>query len=72
MKGAGNDMTWLWRLLIGSVISCVIGASAWSMTSIVDFPKEYASKKELLEQRKENRQDHKEILKKIDRILERL
>lgn len=72
MKGKEKDMTWLWRLLVGSIVTCVLCVSGWSMSSIVEFPKEYATKKEVSEQRKENRQDHKDIMKKIDRILERL
>lgn len=67
-----KDMTWLWRMIVGGIISVIIAVSAWSMNTIINIPKEYAAKADLAEQRKENREDHKDIMRKIDRILLKL
>ena len=60
-----NDMTWLWRVLVGGVVTITIGMSGWTLNAVANMPKEYSSKEELVRLRTENREDHKEILKEI-------
>jgi hypothetical protein len=59
------DLTWLWRIAVSGVIGVSLALGAWTLTSVADMPKEYTSKEEFQQLRKENREDHKEILEEI-------
>jgi hypothetical protein len=67
-----TNSTWLWRLIVGGMITGAFGLSAWTTSSVANMPKEYTSKQELQQLRQENRQDHRDILNKIDKIVDKL
>ena len=58
----------VWRLVVAGIISCTIALSGWTLKAVANMPKEYTTKNEFNELRKENREDHKEILREIQRI----
>ena len=62
--GEAMKYTWLWRTLV----LCGLGIGAWALNSVADMPKDYTSKEEFNELRKENREDHKEILNQIQKL----
>jgi len=58
----------LWRIVVGAILGIMIGLGGWTLNAVANMPKEYTTKEELRELRKENREDHKELLREI-RIL---
>ena len=58
----------IWRLVVAGIISCTIALSGWTLQAVANMPKEYTTKQEFNELRKENRQDHKEILREIQQL----
>lgn len=63
-----KDKTWLWRIMIGACVSSALLVSGWALSAVANMPKEYTSKEELQQLRKENREDHREIIKEIRRL----
>jgi hypothetical protein len=57
--------TGLWRLVVSGAIAMCFALAGWTLSSIADMPKEYTSKEEFQQLRKENREDHKEIIREI-------
>jgi len=66
------EMNNLWRPLIGAILAIGIALGSWTMKAVANMPKEYTTKQELRELRKENREDHKDILKQIERLLDKV
>ena len=65
------DKFGLWRILVGAAITVVMALSGWSLNAVANMPKEYVMKDEFTKMRQENRQDHKEIMQEIRKILQR-
>ena len=57
--------TWIWRTLVSSFLVVAIAVAGWTLSAVANMPKEYTTKEELRELRKENRDDHKELKKLI-------
>jgi hypothetical protein len=62
------NLTWIWRACVSAALALFIGLMGWTLSSVAEMPKEYTTKEELKELRKENRDDHKEILREIRRL----
>lgn len=63
-----KDKTGMWRLLVAGAITGTLALSGWTLSAVANMPKEYTTKTAFSELRKENRQDHKEILREIQRL----
>ena len=63
------DKFGLWRILVGAAITIVMGLSGWSLNAVANMPKEYVMKDAFTKMQEENRQDHKEIMREIRKIL---
>jgi len=58
----------LWRLMVAATIAGMMAISGWTLNAVANMPKEYVLKNEFTELRKENRLDHKEIMKEIRKL----
>ena len=62
------DLTWLWRIIVGAAVSVSIGLGGWTLSAVANMPKEYILKDDFKDLRKENREDHKQILEQIRKL----
>jgi len=62
------------QLIIGILIllfgGAVMGATGWNFTQVSNMPENYMKKTEIRAFMDRNREDHKEIERKLDRLLE--
>lgn len=63
-----RNHTQLWRILVAGMITATLAVSGWALNAVANMPKEYVMKDELKELRKENREDHQQILEHIRRL----
>ena len=67
-----NNM--LRQILIGVLIllvaSSILGATGWNFIKVSEIPEQYVKKTELIEFIRINREDHKAIECKLDKLLE--
>jgi hypothetical protein len=62
------NLTWIWRACVSAALALFIGLMGWTLSSVAEMPKEYTTKEDFKELRKENREDHRQILEEIKRL----
>jgi len=59
----------IWRVLVGAVVTLLLGVTSWTISAVANMPKEYTQKGDFAVLQRENREDHREIIRKMDDIL---
>jgi hypothetical protein len=60
----------LWRVILGVCLGACLALGSWTLSAVANIPKEYVQKDDFNQLRKENREDHKDIMNAIRRLTE--